>query len=229
MMAWLMVLGAMASGQPAFADTVAAFEAKQAALARARGVDARGAAALEWLRATRAVLDSVPFEGPSPAQRSWLDAHQDLVVYHEPAGIWIVTSAVAWRTHDENRASAAADDIAWFAVTNGLPGECEGYVPCYLFRLGSLEGTYLARHPQGRHGGEALGRIDEMLAIILDDLLKRADAKDFMKVPDDCAEVVQSARTIRASAARVVHPSTAKVLAGLDRLLARCPALSTSR
>lgn len=226
MVAWVILLGAMSVGQPAFADKVAAFEAKRAAIAAARGVEPRGAATLEWLRAAKALLESIPFEGPSRAQRAWLDAHDDLVVYHEPGGMWILQNTAVWRAHDENRQSTAADEIAWLAVENGLPGECEGYVPCYLSKLGALHGEYLARHPGGRHAADALDRMDEMLAIVLDDLLKRRDASDFLKVPDDCADVRQMTGSLRATVSRVASPKGAKVIEELDRLRAKCPARS---
>ena len=45
--------------------------------------------------------------------------------------------------------SLARDEDDFPAVCNGVPGECEGNIGCYLSRIGLLEGTYLHEEPHG--------------------------------------------------------------------------------
>ena len=71
------------------------------------------------------------------------------MVYSEPAGEWLIVPDVIWKIHDQYRDAAVAEDIAWLAVQNGLPGECEGYVPCDAQGMNTLDGEYLRRYPRG--------------------------------------------------------------------------------
>jgi hypothetical protein len=79
------------------------------ALTDARGVEARGKAALAWLEVLRQVLAAIPIERTdNPIFKVWLDGHDELVVYSEPAGE-VRASRVIWKLHDKHRASAAAE------------------------------------------------------------------------------------------------------------------------
>lgn len=186
---------------------VTAFDERERQLAAARGVEARGQAALEWLQALKGLLAAVPIERTDdPIYRTWLDAHDVLVVYSEPADEWLIQDDVVWTLHDEHRNSAAADEIGWIAVTNGLSGECEGHIPCYAYSLNHLEGEYLRRHPNGRHRVEALEQIGAALRSVVDDLLSRQDRSDFLKIPDDCADLSASLVPLRRRSWSLVIP-----------------------
>ena len=178
-------------------------------------------AALEWLRALRAVLQAVPIERRSGPHEAWLKAHDELIVYSEPAGEWLISNNLIDGVHRQYAASAAADEIAWLAVVNGLPGECEGYVPCYAASLDQLAGEYLRLHPRGAHRAEAFDRINETMRIVVDDLLKRPDRRDYLAVPRDCDDLVNGAVPLRAA---VIGADGAKTqtVALIDRLLAPC-------
>ena len=82
-----------------------------------------------------------------------------MFVYNEPGGMWQLRDSYIWEVHEQHKATAAADDIAWFAAENDLPGECEGYMPCYIGRTDRLQGEYLRRYPRGRHVEAAIDRI----------------------------------------------------------------------
>jgi hypothetical protein len=113
-----------------FAERAVLVERLEAAAERAPAADQRARLALLRLRSLRWLLASVFREAEQdPASRPWLAEHESLVVYSEPAGEWLVNPEQVWKTHDNHWSTASADDIAWFAVTNGYPGECEGYVP----------------------------------------------------------------------------------------------------
>jgi hypothetical protein len=124
--------------------------------ARLNDREAQARFALYRLRSMRILLSGVPFRrGDSDPYRSWIRAHQDAARYDEPGGTWIVDPSYVIAVHDAHRGTAAADDIAWFLVENGLFGECEGDVPCYVAAANRLDGWYLQSHPQGRHTDEA--------------------------------------------------------------------------
>lgn len=207
--------------QDSFKARVAAFEARAKEMHAAVDAEARGAATLAWLRALRSVIG---IDRVGAAEKRWLTAHEDLVFYNEVGGQWMIQPDAIWRAHERVKGTAAADDIAWLAVTNGLGGECEGYVPCYAYRMDRSEGEYLRRHPRGRHSAEALQGLDDLLTSVLNDLLKRSDKSDFLKVPDDCAELLKSARPLRAAVAGAQHDRKASTLRLIDRLIQMCPA-----
>lgn len=220
----ILVVAAQESGRDAatFMRRVAEFEARAAALERAPAGEPSAAAALEWLRALRGVLQSVPIERRSGPHEAWLKAHDALIVYSEPAGEWLISHGLIDGVHRQYQASAAADEIAWLAVVNGLPGECEGYVPCYTAGLDQLAGEYLRLHPKGRHRSEAFDRINETLRIVVDDLLKRPERADYLAVPGDCDDLLNTARPLRAAVIGAGGANT-ETTTLVDRLLAQCP------
>ena len=221
----LLQLAAADRGPAAFKARVAAFDARSRELAETRGVEARGKAALAWLESLRLVLAAIPFERTqNPMFKTWLDARSELVVYSEPAGEWFVRHDVIWKLHDEHRDSASAENIAWIGALTGIPGECEGYIPCYAYGLNAREGEYLRRHPGGRHTKEALKQIAETVDLSVDDLLARPDRADFLKVPDDCGDLVTSLTPLRESVAAVTDIAVNRTLIAIDRLRAHCNA-----
>ncbi len=219
----LQLAAADARGPAVFKARVAAFDALARELTDARGVEARGKAALAWLEALRQALSAIPIERTdNPIFKIWLDGHDELVVYSEPAGQWLVRHEVIWKLHDEHRTSAAADEIAWIGAMTGIPGECEGYVPCYAFGLNYREGEYLRRHPAGRHRSDALEEISKTINVSIDDLLSRPDRNDFLKVPDDCSDLLTSLTPLREAVSAVTDPATSSTLISIDRLRGYC-------
>src|SRR4030095_5747107 len=107
--------------------------------------DYRSVATLDWLRALRSVLKAIPIERATGPYEEWLKTHEDLIVYSEPSGEWLIRHDVIAGLHKRFAKFPLGDELAWFAATNGLPGECEGYVPCYASILNTLYGEYLQR------------------------------------------------------------------------------------
>jgi len=117
---------------------------------------------LARVRAIQAALGSMPYDaGRREPYAAWINARKSDVTYDAPAGRWILSSAPIWELQTKHANTASAEDIAWFAVTNGLPGECEGYLSCYLRWRNRLQGEYLRRQPNGRHAEEAIGLVKE--------------------------------------------------------------------
>ena len=146
---------------------------------------------LARLRAIQAALGSMPFDaGRREPYAAWIAARKSDVTYDAPAGRWILSSAPIWDLQTKHGATATADDIAWFAVTNGLPGECEGYLPCYLRWRNRLQGEYLRRQPNGRHAEEAIGLV-KTTADTLSAPPKPHEAYDFDRTRD-CRDLTAS-------------------------------------
>lgn len=203
---------------------VAELDAREATLTLATSEDSRSVAALDWLRALRGVLEAIPVERATGPHEEWLKTHEDLLAYSEPAGEWLIRHDLIADLHKRFANRPAADEIAWFAATNGLPGECEGYVPCYASILNTLDGEYLRQHPRGAHRTQAFERLNETLRIVVDDLLKRpANRSDFLSVPQDCGDLLASLRPLRAAVAGANGAQT-ETMGLIDRLIAHCPA-----
>ena len=202
------------------ADLVARLERA----ARASAGESRARLTLLWLRGIRWLLSSVPFDVTQRLEpyRSWLEAHDDIVVYSEPSGEWLIESELIWRLHDEHRRAAAAEAIAWLAVENRLPGECEGYVPCYASGLNRLEGEYLRRHPAGAHAAEALETVHEALTNALE-LLARPDGSDFLNPATDCGDLRASLVPLRDAIIGSPDGASSQAIIAADRLLSMCP------
>jgi hypothetical protein len=122
--------------------------------------DGRAQMELDYLRAVSAALAAIPRRGSErEPYATFLTSRAALVVYDEPGGRWIVSDKAIWDLHAKAARTASAEPTAWFAVTNGLRGECEGYLPCYVDWRNRLEGEYLRRHPAGAHAGQAVETI----------------------------------------------------------------------
>lgn len=123
--------------------------------------DQRSRLELQRLNALQGVLGAIPWNRKvwDTQLQDWLRDRDDEIRYNEPGGHWMIIPDLILARHDANRNTAAADEIAWFAVGNGLGGECEGYIVCYVERIDKLLGEYLRREPGGRHIDEAVDRI----------------------------------------------------------------------
>jgi hypothetical protein len=115
-------------------------------------------------RAAAAVSVSAARREPYAA---WLASRAKELVYDEPGGRWLVSQTAIWDAHGRNRDTPAADDIAWFAVSTGLAGECEGHVACYVAAANLLHGAYLRAHPFGRHVNDAVDAVNDLVSTIM--------------------------------------------------------------
>jgi hypothetical protein len=122
--------------------------------------DGRAQMELNHLRAVSAALSAIPRRGDQrEPYSSFLKTRTALVVFDEPGGRWMINDKAIWDLHSKSARTPSAEPTAWFAVTNGLRGECEGYLPCYVDWRNKLEGEYLRRHPDGAHAGQAISTI----------------------------------------------------------------------
>jgi hypothetical protein len=214
---------ALASDAVPFAER-ASLVARLERAARASAGESGASFTLLWLKGIRWLLSAVPFDTTQRDEpyRSWLAAHDPIVVYSEPSGEWLIESDLIWRVHDEHRRSAAAETIAWLAVENRLPGECEGYVPCYASGLNLLEGEYLRRHPDGARAAEALEQVYQALTNALE-LLARPDGSDFLNPATDCGDLRASLVPLRDAIIGAPDGASSQAIVAADRLLSMCP------
>ena len=182
-----------------------------AALANpAEPAETSGRLALLWVRATRRTLGAIPMTLDGTRHepfRTWLAIHDADLVYSEPAGQWLMRTEKLWSLHDAHLQTSSAESLAWEVVANGLPGECEGYPPCYLARLDQLHGEYLRRHPSGAHATEAVEQIRESNEQSLK-LATGPKGHEFFNPAADCADLVPKAATVRAALAQAGVPQS---------------------
>ena len=210
-----------AGDEAKFARLAAEFDARDATLRRAASENSRAVAALDWIHALRAVADTASELPRDGAHMAWVNAHEAILAYDEIGGRWRIDDRVLKQIYERHAKSAVADELAWQIVRNGLSGECEGYVPCYAATLNMLYGEYLRRQPRGIHRDEAFERIEETLTIVVDDLLKRKERRDYLSLPEDCGDLQAGLRPLRAAVTGAGGGQRAAIIM-IDQLLALC-------
>lgn len=184
------------------------------AVTEIKQTDALAELELARLVATKRAAESIPLDRQQePLYQNWIKAREKSVVYSEPAGQWFVRSDLFWDLQKKYSALAIAEQIAWTAANNPLPGECEGYIPCHLYSFNQSEGRYLKLYPQGPHANEALDNLAEQLEQFVKDIKTAAP-------PDatDRGEAQKSLRELRAAVTKTAAQKKAVVLRQLDAL-----------
>jgi hypothetical protein len=179
--------------------------------------------ALHRLRSMSDVASAVPFgQGNVEPYSPWLHAHDGAVVYNEPAGAWMVDPSHVQAVHEQHRQSVAADDVAWFYVTNGLYGECEGDVPCYVRWIHDLDGWYLRSHPNGRHADESNADVAYRLNGAMDNLQRFPRVLAEFDPKTRCSELHKSLDPLAAAVTASTSARKAEALAAIDRYAKLC-------
>lgn len=166
-------------------------------------------------------LRAIPFQrNPEQQYLSWIKAHEARIVYSEPGGMWLVRLDGFWELEKEYRALPIGERIAWEAAQYGLPGECEGYLPCYFATILLREGVYLRLYPSGAHVGEAIGRIDGLLKSFADDLTRQW----LSEIPkEDRHEFKKQITELRSVLTKAASPNKVVSLKRLDQLSRAIP------
>jgi hypothetical protein len=213
---------AVLQGDHPFAERAALAEEIGAAISDRSDRESRGRLALLYVRTMRAALGAIPMGARErEPYHTFLQRHEGEAVYSEPAGQWMLTPDTIWKAHDASRGTASAEPIAWEAVHNGMPGECEGYPPCELATLDVLDGEYLRRHPDGAHTVEVLKRIADTCGE-LERLLSAPNGHELFDPVSDCADLTPKAKTLDV-ALRAAKADVSGALAALAQLRSRCP------
>jgi SH3 domain-containing protein len=148
--------------------------------------------------------------------KSWTDERGKEIVYSEPAGQWYVRAEFFWKLQSKYAGLPLAERAAWEGAQTPLPGECEGYLPCYLYMEQETNGKYLKLYPRGAHADAALNSLSELLGQVVEDLRKSNPVYEVP--PDDRASFRQSLAALRAQLALVPAAKKARVLGQLDAI-----------
>jgi hypothetical protein len=153
--------------------------------------------------------------------KAWTDEREKEIVYSEPAGQWYVRADLFWGLQRKYAGLPVAERAAWEGARTPMPGECEGYLPCYLYMEIESNGKYLKLYPRGAHADAALAALAEMLGYIVEDL---RGANPVYEVPRaDRANFRQSIAALRAQLALVPAAKKARVLGQLDAVAKHFP------
>jgi len=206
--------------ESSFSDRVELVGFLERAAPEVKRRDERGEVELLRLLALHKSLIAIPFEKQNEQSfQAWIKKYEPHVVYSEPAGEWYVRSELFWDLQKKYGALPLGERIAWEASQIPLPGECEGYLPCYLYLYTITEGRYLKLYPRGAHAVEAVGKIADSL----DEIVKRVSSPDSpYQVP--AADRVEFRRTVallRSQLSGPTQPKRALALKQLDALARR--------
>ena len=206
-----------------FSTHLQLFDLIERTAARLNEREAQARFALYRLRSMNNAFRNVPFRrGDSDPYRAWIREHQDAARYNEPAGQWMVNPSYVMQIHEKYRADAAADDIAWFFVENGLYGECEGDVPCYVTWQNELNGEYLRPYPRGRHADESNADIARRLNAVMDNFRGFPLMLNEFNQKTRCGELHMSLDPLVAAVTTSTSVRKADALAAIDRFAQLC-------
>jgi len=154
-----------------FGSAAQIFDFLTAASAEVKETDAQADLSFRRLLVLSRALRAVPVgKAEENPYKNFLRTNEKEVVYSEPSGEWMVRSDVLWETHARFKNSAVGEEIAWLAAQTSLPGECEGYVNCYIYLLRVTDGEYLNFYPNGKYARKSLQNITSLLDPIVADL-----------------------------------------------------------
>lgn len=105
--------------------------------------------------------------------KDFLKANEKEISYSEPSAEWLVRSDVFWELHAKHKTLPIGEEIAWTAANNPIPGECEGYINCYLYLLRATDGEYLNFYPNGKYSRQSLQNITNLLEPIAADTTEK--------------------------------------------------------
>ena len=139
------------------------------------------------------------------------------IVYSEPSGEWYVKATTLWELHAKNKNKPIGEQIAWQAAQTTLPGECEGYINCYIYNMRITDGEYLNFYPSGKHSREALLNITNFLEPINQD----SERKSVYTGPSDIsdrAEFNKSLAELRTIVSKTPYVEKQKTIAQINRI-----------
>jgi hypothetical protein len=122
------------------------------------------------LLALQAALKKIPMDKQDKAPyKAFVKGADKFVVFSEPSAEYYVISDHFWDLHEKYKDLPLGEEIAWTAAQNPHPGECEGYINCYLFLIRATHGEYLNFYPAGKYSKKALADLSGWLEPIVAD------------------------------------------------------------
>ncbi len=121
-----------------------------------------------------AALKAIPDgKGEQFPYKNFIKANEKDIVYSEPSAEWYVRAESLWDLHGKYTALPAAEEIAWTAARTTIPGECEGYINCYLYDIRATDGEYLNFYPNGQYTQKSLINIGNYLDPFVADIKEK--------------------------------------------------------
>ena len=179
---------------------------------------AKAELSFKHLQALSIALKAIPFnKGGQNPYKDFLDANEKEVVYSEPSGDWYVRQNIIWELHAQFKDLPIGEEIAWQAAQTPLPGECEGYVNCYLYLLRVTYGEYLNFYPGGKYSKKSLQNITAMLDPIVADLKTKTVYTAATDISDR-AEFNRLLTELRTIISKVPFVEKAKTIQQINRI-----------
>ena len=170
------------------------------------------------LLAIIAALKKIPFDKLSENPfKNFLEANEKEIVYSDPSGQWLLRSDLLWQMHEKYKNLPISEEIAWTAAQNPIPGECEGYINCYLYLLRATEGEYLNFYPNGKYSLQALKNLTVFLEPIVADAKEKAVYTSASDISDR-ADFNRYLTELRAIISKVSHLEKSKTLAQIKQI-----------
>jgi len=201
-----------------FTDASQIFDFLKNAAPQVKNNDDKADLSFKLLTALKAALGAIPFgKGMQNPYKDFLDANAKEVVYSEPSAEWLVRSDLIWETHGQYKDLPVGEEIAWMGAQNSLPGECEGYVNCYLYLARVTSGEYLNFYPGGKYSKKSLADIDAILEPITADLKNKAIYTAATDISDR-AEFNRLLTELRTIISKVPHVEKAQTIQQINQI-----------
>jgi len=179
----------------------------------------RAEAELVELLAVRQAAGAIPFNQADRAPYAeWIAREKPRLVYGEPQGQWLLAADSLWALAARYKDLPLGELAAWEAATTMSPGECEGWLDCYLPHLNATLGRYLRLYPAGAHTDAALGQVAEYLKSLLGDTPDGTPMFS-VEVPGDCLAELQRLRETVSSCQSSAVKEVLKLLDAIGRHL----------
>lgn len=149
--------------------------------------------------------------------KSILKKSDNDIVYSEPSGEWLVRAVRFWDLQKKYSKLPIAQEIAWTAANTSIPGECEGYAPCYVYAMRITDGEYLKLYPRGKYARKAIDNLLGSIKPIVDDI-KPAETYSGPGEGEERADFKKHLDELTAIVKKTKQPKTATLLAQIKKL-----------
>lgn len=149
--------------------------------------------------------------------KSILKRNEKDIVYSEPSGEWLVRSERYWDLQKKYRKLPIAQEIAWTAANTSIPGECEGYAPCYVYAMRITDGEYLSLYPKGKYARKAIDNLLGGLKPIVDDI-GPGESYSGPGEGEERVDLKKNLDELTAIVRKTKQPKTAALLAQIKKL-----------
>lgn len=147
--------------------------------------------------------------------REWFKAHAAEVINNEFAGGYNLRTDLFWKLEAKYHALPVAERIAWAAVENLEPSDCEGDEVCNFF-VYSEAIKYLSRHPNGAHAPQALKDLNELFT---DEVIETANGEGGDQyLVESRTNLRQLLKSLRLALVKVTASEKAELLKKLQRV-----------